>query len=69
MKYTMKKNNVERSADTEAARQTLEKLGYKVLSTSSDKTVPEPIESEKDETTEPIEPEETKVKKAKKKSE
>lgn len=69
MKYIMKKNNVERSADTEEARQILEKLGYEVLKNYADKTIPEPIKSEKDETPEPIELEETKVKKAKKKSE
>lgn len=31
MKYIMKKNNVEREADTEHARENLERLGYKVV--------------------------------------
>lgn len=40
MQYIMKKNNVERLADTESAKQNLEKLGYIVINEKldSDKT-------------------------------
>ncbi len=40
MQYIMKKNNVERLADTESAKQNLEKLGYIVINgkLDSDKT-------------------------------
>ncbi|MDE7433184.1 MAG: hypothetical protein K2N34_14895 [Lachnospiraceae bacterium] len=61
MMYIMKKNNVERSVDTEAARQKLEEIGYGVLNTKLETT----SEPEKDE----IKTAEPKVKKVKKKSE
>lgn len=49
MKYRLKKANVERIADTEEAKNNLEKLGYKVMPELSKQSV---TDEENEETTE-----------------
>ena len=44
MKYIMKKNNVERIADTELSKDRLEKLGYKIIKSEKAAEEPEAVE-------------------------
>lgn len=55
--YIMKKNNVERSVDTEAARQNLEEIGYEVLKTNLETA--DEIQKEENGVTEPKSEEES----------